>query len=473
MISFRRLAAGTLATVLLALPLVAMVFLTGCRKEEKLLLDTNLAPDTRLTSAPAPYDQMNYRVHMHWAGTDPDGFVAGYYFAWDDTTPGVGADPSAWTFTDSTHRLFKAQIDTAGETRRHTFYVRSVDNEGSLDPTPARVRFDAWTLQPVIDWLYRVDGPEDPDGTSPHPSGYLDTLLMFTPASFMWGGHDPDGYGAPIEYSHRLDSGSFSEWGDVTAATEDTIASGTHFFFVKARDETGSENFPENVKFVMNYEPDSEITEPAATSGTLTFRDQDTVRFRWVARDLEEDEGLEGGVVEVWITLDVGFQKKFEYDGPPYTGEWYFTSNTFPSDEHYISSLNNPTGGNKVHVFEIYAKDVENRFEATSTLISDREVYEFWYNYPPETVITFPATGDTVPPDFTVTWEGSDFDGEVVHYQYVLDPTINSWRITEDDFMEYEDIEPGLHQFNVRAWDNAECWETGYREVMFYVSDSE
>jgi hypothetical protein len=471
MISFRRLAAGTLAAVLLALPLVAMIFLTGCRKEEKILIDTNLAPNTRLTSAPAPYDQMNYRVHMRWAGTDPDGFVVGYYFAWDDTIPGVGADPSAWTFTDSTHQLFKAQIDTAGETRRHTFYVRAVDNEGSLDPTPARIRFDAWTIQPVVDSLYRANGPEDAGGDNYNP-GYKDTVLMYTPCVFIWGGHDPDGQGAPVEFSYRLDSAPFTEWADITTATVENITSGTHFFYVKARDETGSENFPENAKFVMNYDPDSEILEPTEPTGTLTISDRDTIWFRWDARDREEDEGLEGGVIEVWITLDVGFQKRFTYDGPPYTGEWYFTSNTFASDEHYISSINKPTGGNNSHFFAIYAKDVENRFETTSELESDHELYMFWYNFPPTSEITFPAAGNMVPQDFTVTWEGTDIDGEIVHYQYVLDPLINSWQITEDNFMEYEDIEVGEHKFNVRALDNAGCWEEGYQEVIFHVSDS-
>jgi len=471
MIPFRRLAAGTLATVLLALPLVAMLFMTGCRKEEKLLVDRNLAPDTRLTSAPAPGDQMNYRVLMRWAGSDPDGFVAGYYFAWDDTVPGVGADPSAWTFTDSTHRLFKAQIDTAGETRRHTFFVRSVDNEGALDPNPARVRFDAWTIQPVVDSLYRVDGPEDPQGDNYNP-GYKDTVLMTTPCTFLWEGHDPDGLGAEVEFSYRLDSAPFSEWSDAITATEEDISSGTHFFYVKARDETGSENFPENAKFVMNYDPDSEIIDPPEPSGTLTVSDRDTIWFRWDAHDLEEDEGIEGGVIEIWITLDIGFQKGFTYEGPPYTGEWYFTSNTYPSNEHYISSHNNPTGGNKKHEFEIVAKDVENRFETTSSLLSDREYYEFWYNFPPVTEITFPAAGDTVPPDFTVTWEGTDIDGEVVSYQYILDPTTGSYRITEDNFKDYEDVTPGEHLFKVRAWDNAECWEEGYREVTFWVSES-
>ena len=54
MMSFRRLAAGALAVAFLAIPLAAMIFLTGCRRQEKMFVDANLAPDTRLTSAPGP-----------------------------------------------------------------------------------------------------------------------------------------------------------------------------------------------------------------------------------------------------------------------------------------------------------------------------------------------------------------------------------------------------------------------------------
>ena len=85
MMYIRRLAATALAVVLVALPLAALLFITGCRKQEAVFLDTNLAPDTELTSAPGPFSQANYRVHLYWSGVDPDGFIGAFYFAWDDT----------------------------------------------------------------------------------------------------------------------------------------------------------------------------------------------------------------------------------------------------------------------------------------------------------------------------------------------------------------------------------------------------
>ncbi len=464
MTALRRLVAGALAVALVGVAVSSMLFLSGCRKEEEVFIDTNLAPNTRLTSAPAPFDQANYRIHLYWDGTDPDGFVVGYYFAWDDTIA------SSWVFTPQTDSLFKAVIDTAGETRRHTFYVRAVDNEGKLDPSPARIRFDAWTELPVIDSLYRVGGPLEPGaGFDPDKK---DTVLMGTPCQFVWGGRDPDGMGAPVSFSYRVDSNPFSDFEiGVTDVTIDTILSGTHFFYVKGKDETGAENFPSNYKFVMNFDPDSEILTPEEPSGTLTIADGDTIWFTWRARDRDEEEGpIGGGIQEVWIELDTGFQKRFSLeDTVNYAEEFYFTSSVGQGNEHHVSSDNLPTGGNKPHEFRVYAKDDRNRFENPSSAPDDRERFIFWYNHPPTTVVTFPEDGGTVPTDFTVTWDGTDIDGSVVAYQYVLDPRVSSWRQTDTTSVSYEAVEPGEHEFRVRARDNADCWETGYQRITFTV----
>ncbi|MCK4511224.1 hypothetical protein KAW64_05765, partial [bacterium] len=425
MMSFRKLAAGAFAVALLAVPLAAMLFLTGCRKQEKIFIDTNLAPSTRLTSAPGPYTQANYRVHMYWDGADPDGFVVAYHFAWDDTVPPYGATDSPWQFTSNTDSLFKALVDSVGETRRHTFYIRAVDNEGKLDPSAARVRFDAWTVVPVIDTLYRRYGPFDPDTLYYDPENSKDTVLMFTPVRFIWSGRDPDGLGAAVDYSYKMDSNPFSTYGDSMSTTYPIVSAGTHFFYVKARDETGAENFPENYKFVMNFEPDSEILEPEDETGTLTVSDGDTIWFRWSVRDTERivtPEDTRVGVASIWITLDNDFRKEFRVDTllQTYVSEWYFTSNVAISDSHHIESRNSPQGGNKEHEFEIYARDLQGTFERSSDNPDDREKFVFWYNLPPESAVAFPADGDTLCPDFEILWDGSDADGEVAAYQFVL-----------------------------------------------------
>ena len=496
MMSFRKLAAGAFAVALLVIPLAALLFLTGCRKQAKIFVDENFAPDTRLTSAPGPYSQTNYRIHMYWDGIDPDGFVVAYHFAWDDTVPPYGAPNSPWRLTTNSDTLFKALIDSIGETRRHTFYVRAIDNEGKLDPSPARVRFDAWTVAPHIRFLYRVGGPLDP-GSDNYDPGEKDTVLMGTPIEFVWDGWDPDGLGAPIQYSYRIDSNPFEPFGDDTTATYPSpppdslprVSSGTHFFYVKGKDETGAENFPENYKFVMNFEPDSHIIEPTEPTGTLTVLDGDTIRFRWSARDKEELEGQGGGLYQIWINLDNDFLKGFTVNPETgdYVSEWYFTSNVSQSDSHYIASRNSPQGGNSAHLFEIWARDVEGTFERPSELPEDRETYTFSYNRAPTSEIVFPADGDTLCPDFEILWEGEDVDGEIAAYQFVLNPWASAYRVCQVDLPEqactswtYEDIEPTgppplpeYHEFRVRAQDNSGCWEESWNTIRFYVKECE
>jgi len=484
MMSFRRLAGSTLVVVLLAIPLSALIFVAGCRKSRVLDVETNLAPDTRLASAPASYTQTSYRVHLYWQGDDPDGYVSSFYFAWDDTMPAPGSVGSVWEWTTKTDSLFEATIDNDTETRFHIFYVRAVDNEGMMDPVPARIRFTAATVQGVVDSLYRLYGPEDPNGGNYDP-GYKDTVLMGTPCEFKWSGYDPDGLGAPVRFSYRLDSNVYSPFSDQTyvvlpdsVTTE--IRSRMHIFWVRTRDETGSTSFPENYEFVMNYEPDSDILEPLyPVEPDTTFPDRQEVWFRWTARDREEivPGPVGGGVKEVWIELDSGFQKGFSVsDSTGYDGEWYFTSSTFPASEHYIGSINvhvGAGGGNRPHEFRVYAKDVEDRFETPKRQPSDNEVYRFMYNFPPTTEILYPGDGDTVCPDFTARWQGYDVDGGIRAYQYVLDPEVNSFRETELDSMDYEDIAPGPHRFWVAARDESECWQEGYTKIAFWVEECE
>jgi hypothetical protein len=304
---------------------------------------------------------------------------------------------------------------------------------------------------------------------------------MGTPARFIWGGWDPDGLGAPIEYSYRLDSNPFSPFGDSTGITIPTISSGTHFFYVKAQDETGAENFPENYKFVMNFEPDSHIIDPPEVSGSLVVPDSDTIRFRWSARDKEEIEGQGGGLSQILINLDNDFLKVFPVD--PETGdyvtEWYFTSNTVQSDEHYISSRNSPQGGNAPHTFEIWARDVEGTFERPSPVPEDRETYEFAYNEPPTSWVTYPVDGNTVVgPDIEIEWDGVDADGEIVAFQFVLDPSANAYRVCQIGSEEactswlYENVGAGPHEFRLRAQDNAGCWEEEWNMIGFTVTET-
>ena len=490
MMSFRRLGAGSLAVALLAIPLAALIFLTGCRKKERLFLDTNLTPETRLTSAPAPYSPTNYQVHLYWDGSDPDGYVVAYHLAWDDTVPPFGAANSPWFYTTKTDSLFIALIDIEGQdTKRHTFYARAVDNEGKVDPSAAWAIFDASTDPPRVDMLYRVGGPADPDSPDYDPNYNVttgnDTVPMGEPVAFVWSGYDPDGPpDATVSYAYALGSNPYSAFGDDTTAVYSVVSSSprVHYFHVKGKDETGAIGRTNDYKFTMNFEPDSDILEPEEPTGTLTVLDGDTIRFKWTVRDKEQLLGQGGGISQIWINLDNDFLRAFPVDSlGQYVDEWYFTSNTAQSDSHYISSRNSPQGGNSSHLFEIWAKDVEGAFEQPSTAPEDRETYVFWYNEPPTSSMVYPTDGQTiVGTDIEILWEGSDVDGEIEAFQFVLDPWANAYRVCQVGPGEpctswsYEDLEPDVrHEFRVRAQDNAGCWEQNWNIIEFWVVESE
>ncbi len=72
-----------------------------------------LYPDSSISKQPS-------KIEVHWWGDDPDGFVIGYYFSWDN---------KHWTFTKSNDSLFALQIGITDT--NYVFRVSAVDNGGN------------------------------------------------------------------------------------------------------------------------------------------------------------------------------------------------------------------------------------------------------------------------------------------------------------------------------------------------------
>lgn len=349
-------------------------------------------------------------------------------------------------------------------------------------------------------YLYHVSSPpsrESVDWVNPWSLGFLDCLhgseflgQLNTPTSWInldlhyhavAGDYQPENPYAPGPDDHFISVSSV----DILLVPHERVSCWQHPAILNlyhgqlvenrndgggAGSDTYSDLFLDLRRILSIYgteEPDSEITEPAEPSGTLVVPCGEVVQFSWVARDPEEQEGLPSGIMQVSITLDSWFQKLI--DCPPDYGEWWFSSSVDPTSEHYIPSMNYPTGGNRPHTFTVMARDVEGQWETPSSDPEDREVYTFSYNYPPTTEVLSPSEGEYVGSSFAVTWEGVDVDGEAVQYQYVLDPKENAWRLTDKETVSYEDILPGEHEFRIRAQDNAGCWEEETNVVTFYV----
>jgi hypothetical protein len=157
-----------------------------------------LYPDSTISSQPS-------KIDVHWWGDDPDGFVIGYYFSWDNKN---------WTFTSANDSLFALQI--GAKDTNYIFYVSAVDDGGNgvydkdimqngidygpepfidkngngvwdegesftdiglIDPTPASIDFPIKNSAPVVAWDQLTVLPD----------------TSFPAMSFGWDATDVDG----------------------------------------------------------------------------------------------------------------------------------------------------------------------------------------------------------------------------------------------------------------------------------------
>ncbi len=137
----RRRSAGFL--IVLGAILVASIWLTGGCSVEPGVQRPNLPPETVLTFA-GPVDTVNSHVRLRWWGEDPDGEVAGYEYRWTLADQVAGE----WVFTAATTDSF-ALPAPAGRAS-HLFEVRTLDDAGDVDPSPAEQRYHVWNLPPHV-----------------------------------------------------------------------------------------------------------------------------------------------------------------------------------------------------------------------------------------------------------------------------------------------------------------------------------
>ena len=190
------------SNLLLATWLLSVVALAGCGEALTGGVVQNSAPDTEVTATPPVLSETGYTVSFFWTGFDPDGKVKGYQWRISDN----GADNIVdvgdtlthllpWHFTEVTDSTFivTADIENFGKDvadslspkstrfwQTHTFFVRAMDEEGNVDPTPANVSFTATTLAPTI--VINLPGIPQPNSCSQAPPAI----------AFGWEGTDPD-----------------------------------------------------------------------------------------------------------------------------------------------------------------------------------------------------------------------------------------------------------------------------------------
>lgn len=175
----------TRASILAAACLV-LAFAAGCSTNTELggVEVPNANPDTRITGQPPTLLEASYSVRFYWTGTDPDGRIKGYQWKISDNgrdgisprdtlthDPVTGAEINPWRFTTTTDSIFVVLADQPGfpgdnpndprSYRSHTIFVRAMDEDGAVDPSPAHISFTSTTIVPTARVLYpRLDQGE-------------------------------------------------------------------------------------------------------------------------------------------------------------------------------------------------------------------------------------------------------------------------------------------------------------------------
>lgn len=163
--------------------LVALSTIVGCRDALRPSTEDNIAPETWITAAPMDTITLKnaqgqvivpsptsgpttipVRFHVHWAGADQDGAVAGFFWAVVETLPKPpegfteipelpGPKPQDYRFTTRTDSTFIFTVAEGVPDRQHAFFIYAVDNKGRPDPTPARFIFVARDRFPPIPYI--------------------------------------------------------------------------------------------------------------------------------------------------------------------------------------------------------------------------------------------------------------------------------------------------------------------------------
>jgi len=166
----------------LALGLV--LALAGCRKGE---IDANGIPETKLafeTINRSGDQRLNSSVRLSWFGADSDGYIEGYEISLDQTN---------WFYTTTQDSVFLFDIPAGQDSADIDFYVRAIDNDGNVDPTPAYLQVPLKNSPPTASLI---------DERSPGDT-------VFIAATYFWSADDPDGTNTLDQVQMKINDGDW------------------------------------------------------------------------------------------------------------------------------------------------------------------------------------------------------------------------------------------------------------------------
>lgn len=380
--------------------LLTLAFLWSCRDEPPSNFDSNLAPETIITGAPAESTLWYYQVHMYWHGTDPDGLVDHYEYSVTDSNKTPGEDDIGFSGyyktvrTDSTFLLKADRPQILG----HRFYVRSVDNEGKTDPTPAWTYFIAEDFNfPRVEFISATASWTGRDGshtnvpiTSSKVAAPTDTVGVGATLSVTWTGDDDDLNGHVVGYEWRhIDDFEYTPTTVDTSTVTRSFAlpagsalslykTGNYALYVRAIDDAGAKTTPDSVRSVIvNFGPNAFIVDPDTLSefrrkfvedrgrtypsGTTLADGIRFIRFKYTGyddpRDMSLDPANPSGII--------GFQQRRLKSGGGLAYEDVVGWNSYPTVSDFDDGKPLTSGD---YVYLIRAQDELGRHGRPDTL---------------------------------------------------------------------------------------------------------
>lgn len=331
-------------------------------------VDRNRPPQTFLVAAPVdtsvatiPY---SYRIHLYWRGEDPDGYVVGFLWSWDDSSIG------AFHYTTRTDSIFTLSVNDSAaiangiglpqSSRAHTFYIRAVDNLGKEDPNLTiynKRPFNAQTEVPRVFFVGSLVPHVPPDFT-------IDTLCDNQPFKICWAGRDPDG----IVTGYRFDVGSYrspistdscATFNDPNTPGSVALPSGIYTISVSAIDNANAVGTGRYL-FVVNHDPETWFLPKGAPQGfyfqpyiggnlnndakPVAFQPGATVPYRatvWFNWDGEDDSCENRTCLKGWsFTLQPGTHQ----DSQPYIIGFHDTLTVGPPVVRFNTNDPGPLG---------------------------------------------------------------------------------------------------------------------------------
>jgi len=243
----------------------------GCKRSTS-PPNPNMPPNTTLSNLPVPNDTLFPLVQITWDGGDDDGYIVGCEYRYF-TEHLYKGDTAFFDWVRTEKQIIDIIFESSDVLNRQHLFVRAIDNDGAVDPTPAElVIYTPQTVLPVSTILFPQDGNE---------FFYLEnTTDWWEGVQLIYSAYDEDG--EVVEYGWSIDNHDWT-WTQDTALfiTPDMFEpplEGLHTIRVTAKDNT-------NLFDPQGEEITIRLVKPQWTNNVLLIDETDEQAFPVTVKD--------------------------------------------------------------------------------------------------------------------------------------------------------------------------------------------